>query len=250
MKNNQKKNLTLIALGFIALVGTYNAIMINSGSVASNHSTFKRIDEVFGVVKQGRSIAVSTDWRKVTKAELAKPIIKTSAQTPSVENTESVATVAAVSSTLNLKLVEVINPKKWEQGVKSSDFSGAIATNNGIIESLNASLPEGQSIEIAFSEMTGNVFEYDLNGSVYSGMMYQVDQNSYMVTMTNGPLEGTRLRFAGETVDTSESQNYLAENHNVEVGTFGEEAEAQVIETETQETTQMAEASSFNFNQI
>jgi len=38
------------------------------------------------------------------------------------------------------------------------------------------------------------VFEYDINGEIYSGMMYQVDQKSYMVALTNSPLEGTRLR--------------------------------------------------------
>jgi hypothetical protein len=70
-------------------------------------------------------------------------------------------------------------------------------------------------IEISFSEMTGNTFEYDLNGQIYSGLMYQVDQNSYMITLTNGPLEGTRLRFAGESTDAQsqqeQTQAYLAE---------------------------------------
>jgi hypothetical protein len=144
-------------------------------------------------------------------------------------------------------LVEVINPKKWEKGVKASDFGGSIATNNGIIESLSANLPENMNIEISFSEMTGNVFEYDLNGKVYSAMMYQVDQSSYMVTMTNGPLEGTRMRFAGEAADTN---TYLAETHNIEVGAFGEEMDAVQPEVEAETSIQTAEAASFNFNQI
>jgi hypothetical protein len=43
------------------------------------------------------------------------------------------------------------------------------------------------------------VFEYDQNGETLSGLLYQVDQNTYMVTLTNGPFEGTRLRFTQET---------------------------------------------------
>jgi hypothetical protein len=63
-----------------------------------------------------------------------------------------------------------------------------------VIENLIVSLPQGEGITVSFSELAGNVFEYDINGEIYSGMMYQVDQKSYMVALTNSPLEGTRLR--------------------------------------------------------
>lgn len=251
MNKNQKKHLAIITLSLLAIVGTYNALMINSGSLLSaQDASFKRIDEVYGVVKTGRSIAVSTDWRKVSKVEQKQVSMAQAAWFAKDQASAEVHVEAAVTETLNMKLVEVMNPKKWEKGITAADFSGNIATNNGIIESLNASLPDGLSIEISFSEMAGNTFEYDLNGEIYSGMMYQVDQSSYMITMTSGPLEGTRMRFAGEANDADAAQNYLAENHNVEIGTFGEEMEAPQAESETEVSTQVAEASAFNFNQI
>jgi hypothetical protein len=257
MKKDQKKSIITLSIGLLALIGTYNALMINSASLLSGTDAkkFKRLDEVYGVVTQGRAIAVEKNWVKLAnnvKTEMVQSKLVGIQTNTAVDN--KVSSEAAINQTLNLKLVEVMNPKKWENGVKEAEFNGSIATNNGIIESLNASLPEGMSIEISFSEMTGNTFEYDLNGEVYSGLMYQVDQSSFMITMTNGPLEGTRLRFAGEAIDSQtqqeQTESYLAENHNVEIGTFGEEMEASVVEAEVEAPTQMADASSFNFNQI
>jgi hypothetical protein len=74
------------------------------------------------------------------------------------------------------------------------------------------SLPNGEGLDVSFSEMTGNVFEYDVDGEVYSGMMYQVDQHAYMVTLTNGPLEGTRLRFS--STQSLEDQPQAIENNS------------------------------------
>lgn len=244
MKKNQKKTIAIFAFSLVCLIGTYNAVMINSESTLSNNTDLKRLADI----KVGRQLAVSTDWRKVSKVELKNEVVA-----PVVAKTESVSTSqtesqASINDDLNLKLVEVINTKKWAKGVQAADFNGSITANNGIIEALSASLPEGHSIDISFSEMTGNTFEYDLNGEVYTGMMYQVDQSSYMVTMTNGPLEGTRLRFAGEAQDPQAQEAYLAENHNVEVGAFGEEIEAPQTEVQPEAQTQTAETASFNFN--
>jgi hypothetical protein len=245
MKKNNNKNIAIFTFSLLAMVGTYNAVMINSGSSLGDTKNYKRMDEMLGVVTEGRNPAVNSQWTKISNtAVAAKSAGKVSG---SVANEEA-SSVATIQDSLDMKLVEVINAKKWQNGLKSADFSGAIATNAGIIESLNASLPEGMNIEIAFSEMTGNTFEYDLNGEVYSGLMYQVDQGSYMVTMTNGPLEGTRLRFSGEVAGTEQAESYLAEKHNVEIGTFGEEVEAVQAEVTEEASFETAEAASFNFN--
>lgn len=254
MKKNQKKSIAILAFGLIGLIGTYNALMINSDSQlsAKDAKHFKRLDEMNGVVKAGRSLAVTTEWHKVEKSQTVKEIAPALAQKTAASVEQNItAPEATINDTLNLQLVEVANPKKWQQGVKAGEFNGSLATNNGIIESLNVALPEGMNVEISFSEMTGNVFEYDLNGEVYSGMMYQVDQNSYMVSMTNGPLEGTRLRFNGEAVDGQNqaelAQSYLAENHNIEIGNFDEEAPAPAIEVASETTVSSVEAASFQF---
>src|SRR5690606_11973779 len=99
---------------------------------------------------------------------------------------------AAVQEELTLSLSGVSNPKKYPQGLTNEKFNGNLTTNAGVIESLNVSLPNDEGLSISFSEMNGNVFEYDFQGELYSGMMYQDAPNSYVVSLTNGPLEGTR----------------------------------------------------------
>lgn len=248
MKKINTKNIAIFAFSFLAVIGTYNAVMINSESHLGDANNFKRLDEVFGVVKAGRSLAVANDWKKIEKVAAtpaAKVVVAQKAAAAASTATE--ANEAAIQDDLNLKLVEVINPKKWAAGITSAQFSGAINTNYGVIESLTASLPDGLNVEISFSEMNGNTFEYDLNGEVYTAMMYQVDKSAYMITMTNGPLEGTRMRFAGEAKETSQAE-YLAETHNVEVQTFGAQTEApEVAETEQAAVAQSTETASFNF---
>ena len=105
--------------------------------------------------------------------------------------------------------------------------------------SLNVSLPNNESVTVSFSEMNGNVFEYDIDGEVYSGMLYQVDQTAYMVTLTNGPLEGTRLRFVGEP-----SQEQVAATEQAVIGNTDNDAFGNPGETPEQpeQTAQAEEA--------
>lgn len=243
-KHNPKKVLAILSFGFLMVTGTYNAIIINSESSISGTDVrfVKRLDEVYGVVESKRVVAASLQWQKLTvkqaaqvrKQELANSIVP---QLDGLENAQAeTVNQAAVQDDLNLSLTEVVNPKKWQQGLNSSQFNGSLSTNNGVIETLTVSLPNGEGLSVSFSEMTGNVFEYDFDGELYSGMMYQVDQNSYMVTLTNGPLEGTRLKFSGEASleeqqQQEESQRSLAEASEAEAGYHKEEP----VVAETQE---------------
>lgn len=203
-----KKSFSVIATGLFMVVGTYNAVVINSeSSIISGQMKFvKRLDEVYGVTQSARG-AASTNWQKISTdikkipsvshqiSNYSKPSVDSS---PSPEKLDVLAPAAAVQAELNLTLTEVVNTKKWEKGLANTEYSGSLNTNGGVIESLSVTLPNGEGVSVSFSEMAGNVFEYDIGGELYSGMMYQVDQTSYMVTLTNGPLEGTRLRFTGE----------------------------------------------------
>jgi hypothetical protein len=230
---NSKKLLTTLALGFFAMIGTYNAVVINSDSIidGSQVQFAKRIDELYGVVVSKREVAASLNWQKVSvkqaavyrqfKNELASAQV--SQASGDQADASQVVSEAAVQDSLNLNLTQVMNPKKWQQGLKEDQFSGSLNTNNGVIESLSVSLPGGEGVSVSFSEMTGNVFEYDLGGELYSGMMYQESQNSYVITLTNGPLEGTRLTFTGEASveqiqQNEEAQRMLAENSESEAG--------------------------------
>lgn len=223
---NNKKFLGSVLLGAFVVTGLYNAVVMNSESnLSSDMRLVKRLDEMYGVTTQGRKLASNTTWSKI------KPLaVKTGsfavAPTNSVENKVIVteASEAAIQEELTLGLIEVVNAQKWQQGLATSQFNGSLTANNGVIEALSVSLPDGQGLSINFSELNGNVFNYEMAGQEFSGMLYQVDQNSYMVSLTNGPLEGTRLRFGGEaTSEIKESlQQNLAEN-NIEAGSFGSE---------------------------
>ena len=240
MKSKVYKNKTFAFLAVLMFIGTgtYNAVVINSEShlAATNVRFVKRLDEIYGVTVAGREVAASMNWQKLTPQQVAQhkaQVVPQVVQSVSTVDSAPVANdtvipAAAVQEELSLNLVEEINPKKWQQGLNNTQFNGSLATNNGVIETLNVSLPNGEGVSVSFSEMVGNVFEYDLDGELYSGMMYQVDQTAYMVTLTNGPLEGTRMRFAVDTpaVEQQPVQETLAENNGVEVGNFGQEAEA------------------------
>ena len=231
--NYHKRTFAVLALGLFVVTGTYNSIVINSEShLASSDVKFvKRLDELYGVTVAGREVAASVAWQKLTPTQVAQVKIKQPAFVKQTVTTASAAPsapqeavpAAAVQEELSLNLVEVVNPKLFAKGVPQGQFSGNLSTNNGVIESLSVSLPDTESLSVSFSEMNGNVFEYDYGGELYSGMMYQVDQGSYMVTLTNGPLEGTRLRFQTEPqVDYGQVQEALAEN-NIEPGNFGQD---------------------------
>lgn len=252
MGKNKKKTFAFVLAGLFVLTGTYNAVVINSDShISSADFKFvKRLDEVYGVTVAGREVAASVQWQKLAPSQIitkTAPIVQSVSRVDASSVTETAVEsipAAAVQEELTLSLVEVINPKKWQNGLPAAQFNGSLSTNNGVIENLDVALPNGEGVSVSFSEMTGNVFEYDLNGELFSGMMYQVDQHAYMVTLTNGPLEGTRLRFSSQTPadEQQQTQEALAEN-NIEVGNFGSEpAEAQEL-APTQDLVQAQELS-------
>ncbi|MCM2349542.1 MAG: hypothetical protein NDI69_05940 [Bacteriovoracaceae bacterium] len=264
--NNKNKTFAFMVAGLFVLTGTYNAVVINSEShLSGNDIKFvKRLDEMYGVTIKGREVAAVSKWQKLAPSPITfkklAPIVEkiTQAEPAAAVVSADIIPQAAVQEELTLSLVEVINPKKWQQGLTNTQFSGSLSTNNGVIEDLSVALPNGEGVAVSFSEMTGNVFEYDLNGEYYSGMMYQVDKNSYMVTLTNGPLEGTRLRFSGVDPqnEQQETQQLLAENNNVSVGNFGNESydhndvsPEKMLENDQQMQQEAIQAQSFNFNQ-
>lgn len=226
--NSKKKMIVYLAATLFVVTGTYNALVINSEShISSSETRFvKRLDEILGVTIPGREVA-SVNWKKLQPTQVvAKNELKAEIQAP-VVSTPVIAPVqesAVVEDELSLHLVEVINPEKWKDGVPAGQFSGSLQSSQGVIENLTVTLPGGEGITVSFSEMSGNVFEYDLNGEQYAGMMYQVDKNAYMVTLTNGPFEGTRLRFSSLDPALQQQENMeLLANNNVEVGSFGQE---------------------------
>lgn len=246
----KKRTLSFLAMIFFVMTGTYNAIVINSESHLNGADMrfVKRLDELKGIVEPGRLVATGVQWQKIQPVQgvssnaLRAPVIQevSTAASAGVSVPAQETPGAAVTEELNLNLVEVINPKKWQNGLLADQFSGSLSTANGSIDSLNVSLPNGEGVSVSFSEMNGNVFEYDIDGEVYSGMLYQVDQTAYMVTLTNGPLEGTRLRFIGEPSVEQVAATEQAQTGNNGTDEFGNPGE-QVEQIQAEEVPQVAQ---------
>lgn len=200
-----KRTSGLTALSILAVIGVYNAVVINSQSeIDGNVQFLKRVDEVYGVTTPGRTVAAVTKWKKLPQPvkRIPEPQV---AITSAVTSEPKVAEVpAAITEELDLTLVEVSNPKKWSKGLTQDQFSGSLKTADGVIEGLNITLPNEDGFTVSFSELSGNVFEYDYNGEIVSGMIYQVDKQNYMVSLSNGPLEGTRFKFAAPQAPSEE----------------------------------------------
>jgi hypothetical protein len=255
----------LMILSFV-IIGIYNAIVINTESeIATDQMKFvKRLDEMYGVETPGRMVAASTSWKKISRSEIKKdPIRQVVTRLDSSIEKESESksiSSAAVQEELSMILTEVINPKKWQTALNKSDFSGNLSTRDGLIENLNVSLPDSTPISISFIEMNGNVFEYDFENEIYSGMIYQVDKSSYMVTLTNGPLEGTRLKFMSIEEDQNEKNMEIPFNDEendpkvsqMTAGNFGDEVDPnfqadEISRYDREIQKQAQEAQTFNF---
>lgn len=159
-----KKAASLLTFTALVLIGTYNAVVINSESHISTKSVVfvKRLDDM-GINRPARQ-AASLQWVKLTKQEVVA-VQKIQAPRQEQQSAEVLAVTepasAAVQEELSLNLTEVVNPKLWQQGLKSDQFHGLLSTNGGVIEELKVSLPGGEGISVSFTEMMGNVFSYD-----------------------------------------------------------------------------------------
>lgn len=216
MKKHLKKIMG-VGIGGLVALGMFNAFLISGQSELSGDVTYvKGLDEMFGITQPGRVLATNNNWQKI---EDFKNVSSSEVQSGTQLQAEA---APAISEDLTLNLVEVVNPKIWNKGLPNTDFEGELTTSNGTIESLSVNLPGREEISISFAEMNGNVFQYDYAGEIYSGVLYQVDPKSYMITLTNGPLEGTRMRFVDEySPEQVEITQTLKEEHNVNVGFFG-----------------------------
>ncbi len=223
MSTHQNHSPILGLLAAFALVGTYNAVVINADtSIQAGPHSSKRLDEIYGVTLPGRDLAGSKAWTKLSAKDDPAPSPTVKRALPSTEREEQDEPAPAITADLVLPLTEALNPTRWPKPLPSSDFQGTITTTNGVIENLTVSLPGVEEISVTYAELTGNVFQYDYEGMVYSGLMYQADENAYIVTLTNGPLEGTRLRF---------SHLPQAVAPAVTAGAFGEEQSVLTEET-------------------
>lgn len=202
LRQNSKQILSGLAFGFLVFTGTYNAVVINSeSSILSTDTRFaKRLDEVYGALESKREVAAAMNWQKLSvkqaaQVRAANPSFQKEQQQSSTASVEQQAP-PAITEALSLVLADVSNPNLWKAPLTNSDFTGSLSTKDGSIESLVADV-KGNRVEVSFAELEGNTFTYDLDGMLYTGMLYQ-DAAKYAVVLTNGPLAGTRMVFENE----------------------------------------------------
>jgi hypothetical protein len=209
MKTKIIKSLSIFASVLMVGLGTYNAVFMNSTSFMNEKTIvhIKRLDEI-----NGRIIAAqrTVDWKELAKPAL-KPVVKKEikpikaassiapvkqAQKPSVDPEVQVVE-AVIKNDLDLNLSEFYNSQKFQKLAAGESITGNLIASAGVIESLEVTLPDTESLHISFSEMKGNTFVYEHMGDQFNGMIYEVGQGAYMVTLNDGPLAGTRMKFIG-----------------------------------------------------
>lgn len=210
------------AIGILGLC-VFNSFNVNSNKFMNSKTIAlsKRLDEMNGEVKFGRQAASSAGWEslanapKVVAKKVEKRIIKKKVQKQQQREVKVVKNLnkASIQESLQLEVAQVFNAKLFKNALSAKDgkISGSLSANNGVIESINISLPNGQAIEInTYDEMEGNVFQYESldGGEKLSGMFYKIKEGSYMVTLTNDKnFAGTRIQFDAPA-DTNYGNSY------------------------------------------
>jgi hypothetical protein len=118
---------------------------------------------------------------------------------------------ANITDNLSLNVTEVFNSKKYKKVLRGEDISGKLVASNGIIESLELSTPDDE-IVIEMSQLNGNMFSYYQDGEIYSGLFYQIQNSSYMITLSNGPHAGTRIKLQKERNNFENINDEIAQN--------------------------------------
>ncbi|MCB9094821.1 MAG: hypothetical protein H6621_07110 [Halobacteriovoraceae bacterium] len=82
--------------------------------------------------------------------------------------------------------------------LKEGQIFGNLTARDGVIDNLEVVFPDDEEIVVHGSEMNGNVFNYYHNSEMYSGLIYQSENQGYMITLVNGPYQGTKMKFESE----------------------------------------------------
>ena len=115
-----------------------------------------------------------------------------------VERQPVLASAFAGVEEVDLKLADALNTKVFKRALRENEFSGSLSFRDGNIESLSFELPGGLAIDLSYAQMEGNTFAFDHEGVACRGVVFSTGQGKqrvFMVTLTGGRLEGTRLRF-------------------------------------------------------
>lgn len=218
--------LAFLGVSFLA-ISSYTSLSINSDDFMNDNEIkfVKRLDELNGhTVRSVASIkpmhfefgsnspAPKPALAKVQKFEKkgflsgVKNFFQKENDAPKVK--------AAIMQELDLTLTEVYSPKKYNIPLTKEQFEGSLRANNGIIESMEVRLPNDEGMSISNIEMNGNIFTCKIGDESYSGMIFTTDNKSFMVSFTEGNMEGTRFKFDALTAVADDNQQEVAVDQN------------------------------------
>lgn len=211
--------MTLLGVGFLA-VSSYTSVSINSDAFMNDNEIkfVKRLDELNGNVVRsvasirpmnfsfGGSSAPVPAMKKFQKPEKRNLITRVKDFFKGDDNNDAPKVKAAIMQELDLTLTEVYSPKKYNIPLTKEQFEGSLRANGGIIETMEVRLPNDEGMSISNVEMNGNIFTCKIGDEKYSGMIFTTDNKSFMVSFTEGNMEGTRFKFDVTTPVVEEVQ--------------------------------------------
>lgn len=178
--------------------------MNSSSFVSAKPATVKTVIELTDEMSIAH-LKKSYTFKKSAVALKAPAKIKATvnAEVRRVESAPEMAE-AYIQESLSLELTEYYNPKKYSTLVKAGaselSVSGSLEAANGVVEKIDVTLPDGESIFVEYGEMMQNTFKYKTaNGESARGVIYKLDANNYMVSLEDGPNAGTRMKFKNTT---------------------------------------------------
>ena len=207
MKLLSKKTFTFLLVAATAASGVYNSLEMNSKDflglgMKNQTQAIEFTSEEFDLEIEKKSYQfeksnvfapknLKPKFRKVDLPKVSK----------SVENTDTTEEAPAyIQDDISLNLIEYYNPNKFSTilkvGDNSSPVNGVLEAANGVVEKIDITLPDGESLFVEYGEMKENRFTYTVHGEKLRGIIYKVDAKTYMVSLDEGPHAGTRMKFA------------------------------------------------------
>lgn len=212
MKALNLKTFITLAIMIIIVSGVKNTIEMNSSALSNQESlSLKTVDQLTDDMSLANAKGSFRFKRKVTQKKLGKIKVKKSVNSsPRIKRIEQIKTetTSYIQDDLSLELVEFYNPNKYSAIVKTSNTEmnvfGSLEAANGVIESIDVTLPDGENLSVEYGEMNQNRFKYTIDGEPLRGIIYKIDALTYMVSLDEGPYAGTRMKFKNiQDLDTT-----------------------------------------------
>ncbi|MFZ4712850.1 MAG: hypothetical protein ACOYL6_04010 [Bacteriovoracaceae bacterium] len=219
--------LSLLGVGFLALA-TYSNLSINSDDFMNDNEIrfVKNMNGLTGTTVRAvaslKPLNLFGDEHKdkKTKAHPFRGFVnkmgKAITNRVAALKTDPNCAPAVIGGELDLNLSELYSPNPKLAGVSKEKLNGSLSANNGVIDSMDVILPNGESIALNSIRMCGNLFTVEISSEKYTGMIFTTDNKSYMVSLTSTSsttsnevsLNGMRMKFeANQAVDETPAQD-------------------------------------------